>query len=72
MRPPCTHREEHPIRSCEYCGAYLRSYREGTTCDPCGKPAWELDEAEVWGVLARAGLYERKLAADAFQELVHA
>jgi hypothetical protein len=48
-KPPCTHREETPIKECLSCGAYLRSYGNQAFCDPCSKPVLSADDrAEIF------------------------
>lgn len=34
-KPRCTHREQHPIRECSRCGAWLRSFSDSELCWPC-------------------------------------
>jgi hypothetical protein len=49
QKPKPTHREETPVRECQSCGAYLRSYGNVSFCDPCSKPALSADDrAEIF------------------------
>jgi hypothetical protein len=48
-KPPCTYREETPVKECCSCGAYLRSYGNEAFCDPCSKPLISKeDHAEIF------------------------
>jgi Zn finger protein HypA/HybF involved in hydrogenase expression len=69
-KPPCTHREETPVRSCANCGAYLRTGNESTQCSPCGTPAAEIvDEQDIFKVLAEAPLTERSRVFEALERV---
>jgi hypothetical protein len=69
-KPIPTHREELPVRECRSCGCYLRSYQESTFCDPCGTPAWEIVDEEVWARINDCGLVDRKHALEALGEIM--
>jgi hypothetical protein len=70
-KPPCTHREELPVRECMSCGAYLRTGNVSTTCDPCGVPPWEQVEDEVFGRIAEMqDVRDRRRAFEAYAEIV--
>lgn len=64
-KPPCTHREETPVRECARCGAYLRSFTGQKLCDPCSTPREEL--VDVWDSIADATFHERRLVFEALQ-----
>lgn len=69
-KPPYTHREVTPVRSCKGCGAYLRSYGNNDYCDPCVTPESELDEAEVFNRIARIeDPRQRRRAFEAYAEI---
>jgi hypothetical protein len=69
-KPPCTHREEHPVRECAICGAYLRTGNESLWCDPCGTPPWEIvDEADIIDALAQAPGHNRVRIIDALERV---
>lgn len=73
-KPPCTHREELPVRECRSCGAYLRTGNTSTTCSPCGTPPWEIVDEDLgapsfFGALAEAPLPVRNHVADALQRI---
>lgn len=69
-KPPCTHREELPVRECRSCGCYLRTGNTSTTCSPCGTPAWEIVEPEdFFGAMAEAPLRRNEAVGDALQRI---
>lgn len=68
-KPPCTHREEQPVRECERCGAYLRSFTPGSLCDPCSRPSGIPSDKEVIGTLIDATSRERENVFDALQRV---
>lgn len=69
-KPPCTHREETPVRTCSKCGCYLRTGNESTQCSPCGTPAAELvDDTDVYKALAAAPPSERARVFEALQRM---
>lgn len=70
-KPPCTHREETPIRECRSCGAYLRTGNESPWCAPCITPDTELDEAEVC-IAAMSDVRQRRRAFEAYAEMQEA
>lgn len=63
---PCLHREEHPIRGCKSCGAYLTSVNPTDECWQCG--GWgEYEMDGTWHLLAEAPHAARE---DFFAELM--
>lgn len=69
-KPPCTHREDLPVRECRSCGAYLRTGNTSTTCDPCGTPPWEIVEvSDLWSVMADAPERRAGDVGDALQRI---
>ena len=67
---PPTHREVTPVRECQNCGAYLRSYGNNEYCDPCSTPEAELDDTEVFKrIAAMRDFRQRRLALEAYAEL---
>lgn len=69
-KPPCTHREDTPVRICHKCGCYLRSTNPSTTCDPCGTPPWELvEEGDVFDAIAEAPGPYRERIIDALERI---
>jgi hypothetical protein len=69
-KPACTHREVTPVRRCQSCGCYLRSFGNNDYCDPCITPEQELDEAEVLRrIAAMSDIRQRRRAFEAYAEL---
>lgn len=65
-----THREVQPVKKCEGCGCYLRSYGNTSYCDPCSTPESELDDAEVFARIASIkDVRRRRKAFEAYAEL---
>jgi hypothetical protein len=68
--PKPTHREQRPVRTCMTCGCWLRSYQVGETCDPCGKPDWELEDIEVFRLISEMpDVRHRREAFEALTEI---
>lgn len=69
-KPAPTHREITPIKECEGCGAYMRSYGNQSYCDPCSTPQSELDDVEVFHRIGRIpDVRWRQKAFEAYAEL---
>lgn len=70
QKPPPTHREEQPVRTCRECGCYLRTGNESTTCSPCGTPPWEIVEQEVFERISKmTDVRRRRKAFQALAEM---
>jgi hypothetical protein len=71
-RPPCTHREETPVRTCSGCGCYLRSFGNEAFCDPCSKPSLSKeDHTEIIKRISEMNdARERRKAFEALADLV--
>ena len=47
---------KRPIRSCQKCGARLRTPADVTRCDECGTPMCpECDSRDPWGLCPQCG-----------------
>jgi hypothetical protein len=67
-KPPPTHREETPVKECQSCGAYLRSYGNVSFCDPCSKPILSADDrAEIFKRIS--GMTDVRARRRAFEAL---
>jgi len=70
-KPKPTHREETPVRTCNNCGCYLRSYGNEAFCDPCSSPALSADDrAEIFKQISEmTDVRARRRAFEALADL---